>query len=380
MEAGRVRLRPETSIRSDTPVGTGPAGRSWRPFAWIGLGLLGLGAGIAFLVLGGNDEEDVRGTPVLVRTVEAVSRASTLVVSGEAEAHHSVDVSFQTPGVVQGVGPEEGDAVPVGALLAWLDPEPFEHEAERAAADESRTADALDRARELLAVEGVPPAEFIQLEAAHRAAAAQAGLARRRLQDTRLLSPLPGRVARRNVEVGEFASPGAPVFTIVSTETGRIRVGVPEGTVRQVRSGQRAEVRVQALGDEALEGTVAQVGVAADSHSRTYRVRIDLTDPPPGLRAGMIAEATIFQGETRAALTVPGEAVVRTPDGLLVLYVLDEAGERAIARRIQVGSVLGREVEIVSGIVEGDRVVVGGQHRIFDGARVEAAPERGAPP
>ena len=114
---------------------------------------------------------------------------------------------------------------------------------------------------------------------------------------------------------------------------------------------------------------------AAEPTSRTYPVRIRTPNPQRLLRAGMIAEARIQGDAIIEALTLPGETIVRDPQGATLVYVYFPAQNRVYARRVTVGTVYGQEVEIKSGLAASDLVVVAGQHLVREGAAVEARRE-----
>lgn len=310
------------------------------------------------------------GVPVRIQSAGAESRRQTTAASGVVEARHTVDLAFQVGGKVAAVGPDEGDVVRAGSLLARIDPIDYQLALRQAAAQAEHARQERERYRPLVGAGSVAPNDYDRLESAARQTAAAADLAGKRLADTRLVSPIAGVVARRAIDPGETAAPGQSVFTVMDVDPVRVRIGVPEAEVGMVRVGQPATVRVAALAGETFGGRVALVGVAADSTTRTYSVEISLPNPARRLRVGMVAEATIEGDRRRSAVTVPAAAVVRDADGATVVYVLDEGGGRAHARRVEVGAPRGDEVEIARGLAAGEPVVVAGQHRLRDGARV----------
>jgi len=162
-----------------------------------------------------------------------------------------------------------------------------------------------------------------------------------------------------------------PVFTIIATDPVQVRVGVPEAEIGRIRIGQSAEIRIPALPTQRFAGHVKLVGVAADPMSRTYTVKITVPNPRGVLRPGMIAEARIQQDGRINALTVPATAIVRDADGATQVYVYFPNEHRVYARRVSVGSVYGKEVEVTSGLTSSDLIVVGGQHRVREGSNVE---------
>ncbi|MGC8761996.1 MAG: efflux RND transporter periplasmic adaptor subunit, partial [Bryobacteraceae bacterium] len=222
------------------------------------------------------------------------------------------------------------------------------------------------------AMEGARREDREAAEARARQAEANARLNRKRVEDTQLRAPLAGVVARRLADTGEMVSPGMPVVALMRLHPARVRVGVPEAEIGKVRIGQRARVRIPSLGGREFAARVEQVGFAAEPQSRTFPVRLLAPNPRLELRAGMIAEAEIETGAQVAVRTVPADAVWRDPQGATQVFVYSPQSGRVHARRVRTGRGAGREVEIAEGLGEGDLVVVGGQHKVRDGMRVQA--------
>jgi RND family efflux transporter MFP subunit len=179
-------------------------------------------------------------------------------------------------------------------------------------------------------------------------------------------------VAARRTEVGATASPGATTFTLVALDEVQVRVGVPEADVGALRPGQPARVELAALG-RTVPGRVQLVGVAADPASRSYTAKVVVPNADGALRAGMVASVAIATGTSTQVVAVPVSAVARDPEGAPRVYLLDARSGRARARRVTVGAPLaGGAVEVVDGLAAGEPVVVAGQERVRDGARVAA--------
>jgi RND family efflux transporter MFP subunit len=318
-----------------------------------------------------STDADSTAVPVVAQTATLSSRSWSTTASGIVQPNTSVDVAFEVPGKVVIVGPDEGQSARAGQTIAALDPTDYRLGVEQASAQADRAARDRDRNRPLLASGGIAPADMDHLETGARQSAAAADLAKKRLSDTRLTAPISGIIARRAIEVGATVAPGQPVFTIVDLDPVRVRVGVPEGDVGHVSEGAAATVRIPAL-DTSFAGRVSLIGVAADPATRSYTVEISVRNPQRRLRAGMVAEATITTGQVTPAMMVPAAAVLHDGgvDGKTIVYVLDRDGVRVHARRVTTGVARGDSLEITSGIMQGDRLVVAGQQRVRDGARV----------
>jgi RND family efflux transporter MFP subunit len=299
-------------------------------------------------------------------------RAWSTTTSGIVQANTSVDVGFEVAGKVVMVGPDEGQPVRAGQEIAALDPTDYRLAVAQASALADRAARDRDRNQPLLASGAIAPADMDHLETGARQSAAAAELTRKRFADTRLGSPISGVIARRAIEVGATVAPGQAVFTIVDLDPVRVRVGVPEADVGRITEGAAATVRIPAL-DTSFAGRVSLIGVLADPATRSYTVEISVPNPSRRLRAGMVAEATITNAQTRSAIVVPATAVVHDGgvNGTTNVYVLDQDGARVHARRVTTGPAHGDSLEITAGIAAGERIIVAGQQRLREGALVQ---------
>lgn len=182
---------------------------------------------------------------------------------------------------------------------------------------------------------------------------AEFDIARKQLADTYLLAPFDGAVQRRRANLGEYLTAGAPVVDLVRTDPLRLRVEVSERDAPRVRLGQ--VVRVLAEGDtNRYFGEVKRLSPAFSQGSRTLVVEADV--PAGGrLRPGAFARAEIVTLGDQPATTVPMEALV-TFAGIEKVFLVEDG--KAIERRVTTGDRGPDWVEIVSGVREGDQVVL----------------------
>jgi membrane fusion protein (multidrug efflux system) len=311
-------------------------------------------------------------TPVTVRAAETVERPIIVAASGTVDANTTADLGFKVSGRAAVVLADEGETVRAGQLLASLDATDYRLSADQAAASAAQAADEFARMRELFSRGSLAPNDFKKFETATQVAESQSSLARQRLADTRLTAPIAGVIARRAVDAGEMVGAGTPVFTIVAVDPVEIRVGIPEVQVGGIKLGAPARITIPALAGEEFQAKVGMIGVAADPASRTYPVKLVVSNSGRALLPGMIAEARINGDRMVRAITVPGEAVVRDADGATLVFVYFPKERRVYGRRVTVGALIGREVEITSGLQPSDLVVVGGQQRLRDGVLVSA--------
>jgi len=363
--------------------------------------------------------------PVLVGRVQKVQEREAISVSGTVSTPNSpTNVCFQVSGKVVSVGPREGEYVRKGQVLARIDPTDFTLTVKGAAAQAASAQAALEKAlhsarpelleqarisleraedeyrrmKMLYDAKSLAPNDFQKYKAAYEHAKqeyvqAKAGgqqedkalakasfnqsaihleVARKALSDATLCAPMDGYIAKRSVEPGDTASPGHPVFEIVRMDPVEVSIGVPETDVHLVRIGQQADVTVPALPGKSLQGTVRVVNVSADPNTRTYMARIAVANPEHLLRVGMVAEARIRGDRTIAMATLPGDAVVRDPQGATQVYVYYPDQRRVYTKRVEIGATANRDVEIKSGLEGGELIVLAGQTKLRNGLVVAA--------
>ena len=390
--------------------------------------LMGLVLGASLAACKGEPEKkQVRSDPVPVSVgkVRQIREQETITVSGSVNAPNSpASVSFLVSGKVVFSGPREGEYVRQGQVLARIDPADYLFavqgaEAKSADADAvlektmnparpeqleqaritfERAEDEYRRMKMLYDSKSLAPNDFLKYKAVYESAQqqyeqAKAGgqkedkeqakaaslqavanlrIARKALSDTTLCAPASGYIAKRYIEVGDTASPARPAFEIVQLDPVEVTVGVPETDVHLVRIGQKAEIRIPAQPGKTFDGTLRVLNVSADPNTRTYMARIRVPNPDHFLRLGMIAEATIRGDRTVALMTVPGDAVVRDPQGATRVFVYYPDQGRVYAKRVEIGAGVGKDLVIKSGLSGDERIVLAGQTKLEDGLAVSA--------
>ena len=369
--------------------------------------------------------EDAADQPVPVRLQlpHHVQQPVSVAVSGSVEANVTALTAFQVGGRVLHVYVEEGQRVTKGQILADLDPTDYRNafnaasgEADAAAAvnakakaglrhqeleqtriDFERTQDEYQRLKYLYDHQSLPANDFHKIEAAflasqqrydmaqsgtrledklaasaqHVAANAQMAEARKRLADCQLRAPISGFIGMRQIDVGITVAPGVPVISVVDLDPVKVRVGIPEAEVGKVREGSRAEVSIPSLDGQRFDGRVEAISAASDPASRTYVSKIVVPNAKHQLRAGMVSEAHLIGDAQVNAITVPGSAIVRDARGVTQVYILAPGQNRVYGRRVEVGSMIGNEVAIQTGLNGNEQVVVEGQQNVREGSMVK---------
>ena len=329
--------------------------------------------------------------PVTVGKVQKVQERETISVSGTISTTNSPsDISFLVSGKVIFVGPREGEYVRKGQVLGRIDPTDYQlslttatKQSDMARIAFERAEDEYRRMKMLFDSKSLAPNDYQKFKATYESdrqqyeqAVASEKISRKRLTDATLYAPISGYIAKRSIEIGATASVGQQVFEIVQLDTVEVNVGVPETDVHLVRIGQKAEIKIPALPGETFQGTVRVLNVSADPNTRTYMTRISVLNPEHMLRVGMVAEATIRGDKVVTMAILPGDAVIRDPQGAAQVFVYYPDQKRVYAKRVEIGALLDKDVEITGGLAGDEWIVQAGQMKLRNGSVVSVTEQQ----
>jgi HlyD family secretion protein len=348
-------------------------------------------------------------------TVEKVGRqdlTSIISASGEVKPKKNIEISAHVPGRIVKIGVKEGDLVKTGDFLLKLDSTQYEANADRdraligfyrteleqSAARLNQDKAILERQKELfnsqlISREQLEAAE-VQYEISqaqhssvlHQIEQSQASLrsSMDNLSKTTFSAPIDGVITSLRVEEGEVAiigtmnNPGTVLMTIADLSIMEVEVEVDETDVVNVRLGQKAEVHVDALPNQTIPGQVTEVGSSAlqkvgvtsgTEESKDFKVVVTLDNPPSSLKPGLSASADIITSNKKKALAIPISALVlqekqgqdksrQEKSEQEGVFVVNKEG-RVSFKPVTKGITGDLNIEIVSGLEEGQEVVVG---------------------
>lgn len=217
-------------------------------------------------------------------------------------------------------------------------------------------------------------------EAALAAAQARLANARERQAFQTVRAPFAGVIAARSIErgdrvVGDSAATAVPLFAINALDPLRVLVDVPQNAALQVQPGMMAEVVFPELPGEVLAAEVVRSARAIAEDVGGMRVELRLPNPDERIPAGMVGTVRLQLGRPVPAVVVPVAAVVREGSGEPRIARID-AGEVLSYQPVTLGRNLGNDIEVLSGIVAGDTVVLAPNALLVDGSRVRVRGER----
>jgi RND family efflux transporter MFP subunit len=195
---------------------------------------------------------------------------------------------------------------------------------------------------------------------------------------SRITAPFAGVVTKRYADTGALIQAGTasetqsmPVVQLAEWSRLRLVVPVPESAVSQLSLGSAVQVHVSAMNRD-FEGRVARFADALSDETRTMHTEIDVENSDGSLKEGMYAEAKIILKQQNDALTIPIQALARNSTGGTVLIV--DAQERVEERQVKLGAESSDQVEILAGLAENDRVVIGNRGEFRAGEKVRPKP------
>lgn len=334
---------------------------------------------IGFLLVGCGNEEIQSPKPPLVKVqkVKLSNSAQEENYSGVVRGRYETNLSFQVGGKIISRNVEAGSFVRAGDVLMTLDPKDI--------VEQSRSADAqvtsakaqlqlakanLDRYTELFKAEAIAAAvldqyktQYEAAQAAYDAAIAQAQQSQNALDYTTLTANADGVISNVAAEVGQVVAAGQSVLTLVQTNEFEVVVSIPENKISALQIGQRVSITFWATNDN-VSGTVREISPMADSASRTFTVKISLSDVR-NIQLGMTANISMRE-VSPSAIILPLSAIYQTGDAAQVWIV---NGGKVSLKKVEVTAFNDNNVQ-VRGLKSGDVVVVAGVNKLRDGQEV----------
>jgi RND family efflux transporter MFP subunit len=354
-----------------------------------------------------------------VARAERRSVGSTLTIAGEFKPFQDVDVHAKVAGYIRTISVDVGDHVKQGQTLAILEVPELAAQlsgaeaASRAAEEQIRRAQgdlqraqssqsaahsayvrlkqAADSRAGLVAQQEVDDSQAKDQEGAAQVASAEAELSAAKQQlevaqanrkqyaaladYTRIVAPFTGVITNRYADTGALVAAGTststqaiPVVRLAQISVLRLVLPIPESLATQIHIGEVVKVHVQAL-DKDFQGEVSRFSDSLDMQTRTMETEIDVENRDGRLMPGMYTETHVALRESKNALTVPLEAVTRNGDDATVLAVNPQ--NTVEERHVRLGLEDEFRVEVISGLGDGDRVIIGNRSAFRNGQKIQ---------
>lgn len=362
-----------------------------------------------------------RAQSVAVVKVEREALIEQFSTSGKISPIQEVKVVPKSPGKVDRVLVEVGQAVAAGTPLLVLDNDDIQAELDSARAalavseanlerariqlEKSRiqledAQKTLDRKKALFDAKALSQSDYDAAQTSYQGfkkdvdmnaaslASSQAGVEQSRaaikrievdLENTMVRSPISGVITGKNVNAGEFVTNSTAAIVVDNIDTVEVNANLLEDEINYVKQGQEVKVLVAAVSSEPFKGRVARIGYSADDKNKTYPIWVAIDNPDKILKPGMFAEIRMEAVKREGVLAVPSGAVLDR-DGRKLVYLAQ--GEKSVERQVKTGVSAGDKTEISEGLNGGEAVIISGLTSMRDGLAIKVQPPQqgqGAP-
>lgn len=283
------------------------------------------------------------------------------VYTANVEAYAKNNIAPQSPSRIQKIYVEVGDFVRAGQIVAKMD-EVSLNQSKLSMANDSLE---YSRIKKLYEQGGVSKSDFDAMELKYNVTRSQY---QNLLENTILRSPVSGVITARNYDQGDMYG-GSPIYVVEQITPVKLYVGISEMDYTRVKKNDTVTLTADALPGKTFTGRIARIYPTIDAATHTFTAEVNVANSDRLLRPGMYARVTVNFGSNHS-IVVPDDCVVKQQgSGVRSVFVLqnDDTVKEIV---VTLGRHFGTEYEILSGIAEGDNVVVKGQASLKNGSKV----------
>jgi len=306
--------------------------------------------------------------PVKAVQVSHGSISSYIETTTSLEAEREVDIVCRTNGLVNDILVEEGDHVKNGSLLLKIDNREAKTVFQSALATYEERKRQWERAQETFDKNIVSKESYDQARYNFAKSEADFEASKLQLAYTEIRAPFDGIITKRLVNSGGMLTPGQKIFTIVDTVPLLARIHLPEREIVNVKIGQTADLKLDALPGQSFKARIKMINPVVDPASGTFKVTLEVISGSNPLRPGMFASVYLITETHQGALLVPKQALLLEAEKDTVFVV---SGRFAYTQEIKIGFRDDKNIEILDGIKDGDYIIVVGQDGLNNGSEVK---------
>lgn len=323
---------------------------------------------VAGVACSGNEkkqavEEVKEVSKVSVATATRRSITQSVSFTGTVEAQVVNNIASQQPLRITKILVDVGDHVKAGQTLVTLDNSSLV----QASAQLENSKKEYERAKELYEFGGASKSEYDGRKLSYEVAkSAYENLK----ENTTLVSPVSGVVTARNFDVGDMAS-GYPVLVVEQIRPVKIMINVSESLFSKIKRGMKVYVTLDAYGDEKFEGRIARIYPTINNATRTFQVEVSIPNYDERVRPGMFARVTLPYATVNRVIISDRAVNKLMGSGDRYVFIYNPADSTVRYSKVELGQHMDYEYEVLSGVEDGEQVVVLGQLGITSGEKVE---------
>lgn len=346
-----------------------------RPFSVLPPVLLSLSLlGIAGCNSTADDQQPVELARVRVAQAVTGPAAPSIRTNGLLANEDEIRLSFKVGGVIRRLSVSEGQQVRKGQKLAEIEQAEVDAQVEQAAQAHEKARRDVERGERLYGDKVISLEQLQDLRTNLAVNEAALNSAKFNWSYAAIVAPHDGIVLRRLAEEREFVQAGSPILVLGANGKGFVvRTGLADREIVQVKLGDEARIRLDALPGKTLDGKVTEVSGAADTGSGMFGIEVSLDATELPLKSGLVAKLTIIPSTAKAGerIYVPIGAIVEGNGRTARVFVLDR--KHARQREVEVAFIEGEAVALNTGLEAGEQVVTDGAQYLEDGEEVTLA-------
>ncbi len=308
----------------------------------------------------GNPAKLVQVAPAAKKTLK-----ETLEVTGNVEPQNIANVIASGEGRITRLHVREGDQVTKDQTLALISP----------LLREDIINAARQRVNQIKNKLKDQPADAL-LTTELEQAEADLQYAREQYSETAVVAPISGVIGRRFIDVGDMVQSKSKLFEVQSAGQFKVNLTVSEGDLRKLKTGQQAALQLDGCPDREFSGVITRIFPGIDPLTRNGIAEVRLDNPCPHVKRGMFVRAYFITKVYKDVLTIPSQAIITKMDKKNV-FIVDE-NMKAKSIEVKTGFVqrtpygeTKEDVEIISGLKQGDKVIIDGQQTLKNGDKVK---------
>jgi membrane fusion protein, multidrug efflux system len=305
---------------------------------------------------------------VAVQSVQLGEISRALELTGSVEATRVARLASPAEGPVTDCRTREGDAVKEGERILSIGRKKATEALLSSAKQDVKTEEEeLSRIEKLVETGAIPKDQLQSARAKYHRMIAQLEKMKESSEDYEVVVPWNGIVSRVLVNDGNYVAARTVLVEIFDPKSLVVRVAVPEAQSQEIQPNMDVSVRLDAYSGRTFRGKISRIFPELDRRMRTRTVEVEILDAVD-MVPGMFARLSLTLKKEKQAIVVPSEAVIVTPKGLRVAYVVEDG--KAVQRKITTGIESGDRVQILSGIRPGEQLVVAGNEKLKDGIEI----------
>ncbi len=329
--------------------------------------------------------------PTVVSTVTAKAQIwrDRMEVVGSLRAVQGVDVTTELSGLVSAIRFNSGDDVKAGDVLVELDTSADRAQLAGYQAQVEWTEAQLARNQKLVQTQAASRATLDQVQAQNKQALANVAYQQAIIAKKTIRAPFSGRLGIRQVDLGQYLSPGTPIVTLQALDPIRAEFTLPQQDLDRIAVGATVEVRADTYPGKVFTGRLTAINSRADVKTRNFAIEATFGNPGRLLHPGMFVKVAVLLPGTQQTVTLPQTAINFSPYGDSV-FIVSQAPSSAAAsagqggaaaaaeapalvahqRFVKLGDTRGDQIAVLDGVKDGDVVAASGQFKLQDGAPV----------